>query len=99
ANPNAAYVNAAGESGGRRHNLKASGSYELPWNVDVAGNFRLQSGLPITRTYQVPSGVLRQGAVTVNAEPRGSVELPWLPTLDVRAGRYFMLAGNRLDLS
>jgi Carboxypeptidase regulatory-like domain/TonB-dependent Receptor Plug Domain len=99
ANPNAAYVNAAGESGGRRHNLKASASYELPWNIDVAGNFRLQSGLPITRTYQIPSGVLRQGSVTVNAEPRGSVELPWLPTLDVRAGRYFMLAGNRLDLS
>ena len=40
-----------------------------------------------------------QGAVTVNAEPRGSVELPWLPTLDLRAGRYFQVAGHRLELS
>ncbi len=99
ANPNDAYVYAAGESGGRRHNFKATGSYELPWNVVVGGNFRLQSGLPITRRWQIPSGVLRQGSVTVNAEPRGSVELPWLPTLDLRAGRYFTVAGKRIELS
>ncbi len=98
-NPNAALVNAAGESGGRVHNLKATGSYELPWHVVVGGNFRLQSGLPITRTWTIPSGVLRQGAVTVNAEERGSYELPWLPTLDLRAGRYFRVGGNRLELS
>ena len=85
-NPNVAFVNAAGESGGRRHNFKASGSFELPYQVLVGANFRLQSGLPITRTYQIPSGILSQGAVTINSEPRGSVELPWLPTLDVRAG-------------
>jgi hypothetical protein len=99
ANPNAAFVNAAGESGGRRHNFKATGAYELPWQIVTGANFRLQSGLPITRTYQIPSGILRQGAVTVNAEPRGSVELDWLPTLDVRAGRFFNLGGNRFEVS
>jgi hypothetical protein len=99
ANPNAAFVNAAGESGGRRHNLKASGTYDLPYKIVFGGNFRLQSGLPITRTWAVPSALLRQGAVTVNAEPRGSVELDWLPTLDLRAGRYFPIGGNRLELS
>jgi hypothetical protein len=99
ANPNAAYVNAGGESGGRRHNFKATGSYELPWNVVMGANFRLQSGLPITRTWDTPSTLLRQGTVTVNAEPRGSDELPWLPTLDLRAGRYFQVAGKRLELS
>jgi hypothetical protein len=98
-NPNNAYVNAAGESGGRRHNFKATGSYDLPWNIVFGGNFRLQSGLPITRTWAVPAALLRQGSVTVNAEPRGSVELPWLPTLDLRAGRYFRIGGNRLELS
>lgn len=99
ANPNTAFVNAAGESGGRRHNFKASGSVDLPFKIVFGGNFRLQSGLPITRTWQIPSGVLRQGSVTVNAEPRGSVELDWLPTLDVRAGRYFRFGGNRMELS
>ena len=104
-NPNNAFVNADGESGGRRHNLKASGSYMLPYNVLLAGNFRLQSGLPITRTWAVPTcsasvttNCTRQG-LTVNAEPRGSVELPWLPTLDLRLGRYFDFRSDRIELS
>ncbi len=54
ANPNTAFVNAAGESGGRRHNLKASGTYDLPYKIVVGANFRLQSGLPITRTWAIP---------------------------------------------
>jgi len=108
ANPNVALVNAEGESSGRRHNFKASGSYELPHNVIVAANYRLQSGLPITRTWQVPActatvttNCLRQtlAAPGVNAEPRGSEELPWLPTLDLRGGTFFTLGGNRLELS
>lgn len=98
-NPNNAFVNAAGESSGRRHNFKASGSYELPYHIQFGANFRLQSGLPITRTWTIPSGVLQQGSITVNAEPRGSVELPWLHTLDLRGGRYFTVKGNRLELS
>jgi len=104
-NPNNAYVNAGGVSGGRRHNFKASGSYTLPYKVLLAGNFRLQSGLPITRTWAVPTcsasvtaNCTRQ-TLTVNAEPRGSVELGTLPTLDIRAGRFFDLRRDRLELS
>ena len=104
-NPNNAFVNAGGESGGRRHNFKASGSYTLPYKVLVAANLRLQSGLPITRTWTVPTcsasvttNCTRQG-LTVNAEPRGSVELPMLPTLDIRAGRFFDFRRDRLDVS
>jgi hypothetical protein len=98
-------VNASGVSGGRRHNFKASGSYQLPYKVLVAGNFRLQSGLPITRTWTVPtcSGTVvancTRQPLTVNAEPRGSVELPTLPTVDLRAGRYFDFRRDRVELS
>jgi hypothetical protein len=105
ANPNNAFVNAGGESGGRRHNFKASGSYQLPYKVLVAGNLRLQSGLPVTRTWAVPTcsatvlaNCTRQG-LTVNAEPRGSVLLPFLPTVDLRAGRYFDFHDDRIELS
>ena len=38
-------------------------------------------------------------AVTVNAEPRGSVELGWLPTADARIGRFFRMGSNRLEVS
>jgi Carboxypeptidase regulatory-like domain/TonB-dependent Receptor Plug Domain len=105
ANPNT-LTNASGVSGGRRHNLKASGSYLLPYQVLVAANFRLQSGLPITRTWNVPTcsttittNCVRQNNLTVNAEPRGSVELGTLPTLDLRFGRYFDFRRDRIELS
>jgi hypothetical protein len=104
-NPNTAFVNASGVSGGRRHNLKASGSYMLPWQWLLAANFRLQSGLPITRTWQVPtcSGTVTTNCtrqtLTVNAEPRGSVELGKLPTLDLRVGRFFDFRDDRVEFS
>ncbi len=105
--PNNAFVNSAGESGGRRHNFKFSGSYDLPHGILLGVGFRLNSGLPITRTWTIAScsatitaNCVRQAQITVNAEQRGSVELPWLPTLDMRGGRRFSLGGGRqLELS
>ena len=104
-NPNNAYVNASGWSGGRKHNFKWTGSYQLPWQVLLGANFRLSSGLPITRTWAIPACTktvttnCTTTATTVNAEARGSVLLPWLPGLDLRAGRFFKLGGNRFDVS
>ena len=104
-NPNAAYVNAKGESGGRRHNLKVSGTYTLPFQIVLGGNLTLQSGLPITRTWSISacstsilSNCLRQ-AVTVNAEARGSVELPKLAIIDLRIGRFFKIGTSKIDVS
>ena len=94
-NPNAALVNAAGRSGGREHMFKMTGSYELPWGVMFGGNFRLESGPFITRTVQIAG--LNQGTVTVNAEPRGSLTLDRLPTLDLRLGKTFRLGPNAIE--
>ena len=106
ANPNSAYVNASGMSGGRRHNFKAIGSYMFPYRITFGANFRISSGLPITRTYQisgcsatVTTNCLSQGNQTVNAEPRGKQELGALATLDLRAGRIFNLQGQRIEAS
>jgi hypothetical protein len=102
-NPNNAFVNADGESGGRRHQLKINGSYTMPYQIVTGVEYRVQSGLPITRTWGVPqctasvtTGCVNQG-LTVNAEPRGSVTLPALGTLDVRAGRFFNFGTHRLE--
>jgi hypothetical protein len=105
-NPNDAYVNASGTSGGRRHNFKAIGSYMFPYRITFGVNFRIASGLPITRTYTVPgcsatvtTNCLNQGNDGVNAEPRGTVELEPLATFDMRAGRIFNVSGQRFELS
>ncbi len=103
--PNESFINVEGKTG-RRHALKASGSILLPYKVLLGVNYRIQSGLPFTRTWGVPqcsttvtSNCLRQSGVTINAEPRGSLSLPALSTLDLRAGRLFDVAGQRFELS
>jgi Carboxypeptidase regulatory-like domain/TonB-dependent Receptor Plug Domain len=104
ANPNAVFINADGESGGRRHQLKINGSYTLPYQIVTGVEFRIQSGLPITRTFAVPrctatvtSNCVSQNNLTINAERRGSELLPVLSTLDVRAGRFFVFGGHRVE--
>lgn len=99
ANPNTVFVFPEGESGGRRHQLKVNGSYTLPYQIVTGVEFRIQSGLPITRTFQVPqcstsvtTNCVNQN-LTVNAAPRGSELLPVLSTLDVRVGRFFVFGG------
>ena len=106
ANPNAAFVNADGVSGGRRHNFKGIGSYKFPHDIVFGVNFRISSGRPITRTVTIDgcsatitTNCLNQGNTGVNAEKRGSVELPALATLDLRAGRLFKMRGKNVELS
>jgi hypothetical protein len=86
-NPNNALVNASGRSGGREHIFKMTGSYLLPYGLQVGGNFRLESGRFVTRVVEIPG--LNQGDIEVNAEPRGSLTLDKLPTLDLRVGKIF----------
>ena len=78
----------------RTHVLKLTGSYLLPWDISLASNFRMQTGVPIARLATF-SG-LPQGNVTVNAEPRGSERLDNLTTLDFRATKSFQATGNRM---
>jgi hypothetical protein len=106
ANPNNALVNADGESGGRRHQFKVNGSYTLPYKIVTGVSFRIQSGQPITRSWNVPTcsativaNCVRQNNLSVNAEPRGTVLLPVLGTVDVRAGRFFNFGAQRMELT
>lgn len=93
--PNDALVNAAGPSGGRAHQFKVTGSYLFPYEIMVSGNFRLESGAYVTRSVNI-SG-LNQGTISVNAEPRGSLQLDWLPTLDLRGRKSFTFGSYTLD--
>ncbi|MEX2272336.1 MAG: TonB-dependent receptor [Vicinamibacterales bacterium] len=105
-NPNDARVNADGISGGRRHNFKLSGSAMLPYRIVFGANLLISSGQPITRTVSIggctatiTTGCLRQGSDTVNAEPRGSVELPGRYQTDLRLGRLFDVGGRKFELA
>jgi hypothetical protein len=104
-NPNGLLVNSGGVSGGREQDFKLTGEFQLPYQILFAVNSRLDSGLPITRTWTIPSCSKSvptdclNARTTVNAEPRGTVQLPWLGTVDLRFGRFFNIGSNRFDVS
>jgi hypothetical protein len=103
--PNENLINVKGRTG-QPHAFKATGSMMLPYKILLGANYRIQSGQPFTRTYTVPecsstvtSDCLEYDNPTVNVEPRGSLSLPALQTLDLRAGRLFDVRGQRFELS
>jgi hypothetical protein len=72
---------------------KMSASYLLPKGILASVNYDLRSGTPLAR--QV---LLRGGAsipqLVVNAEPLGSISLPAIRLLDLRAAKQFDLVGT-----
>jgi hypothetical protein len=73
--------------------FKLTGSYLLPfYDIMVAGNFRSQSGPPVTR--QISQRLAIGGNQTINLEPLGDHRLPTLSTADLRASKTFHF-GNR----
>ncbi len=93
-NPND-FMNAAGPiAEDRPHQLKISAAYMLPYDVYVAGNYRLQSGPPVTRQVNAPLS-FGGGSVNVFVEPRGSHRLDPLRTIDFRAAKTFRLGAGR----
>src|SRR4029453_7149247 len=85
------FVNSSGRAGiDRAHNFKLTGSYLLPWDIQLGGNLRAQSGQPFTRTLSITGlNQAPNGNTTVLAEPRGTDTLPSLLTIDFRLGKVF----------
>jgi hypothetical protein len=92
------FVNAQGRSGiDRAHNFKLTGSYLLPWDIQLGGNLRAQSGQPYTRTLSVTGLNQNTVGVPVNAEPRGKYLLPSIKTADLRLGKIFRFGTNEFE--
>jgi hypothetical protein len=80
----------------RPHVFKVTGSYLLPYDVRLAGNFRAQSGQSFTRQVRFP---LTQANVLVNVETRSSFRLDPLVTLDLQGAKIFSVSGRQLEVS
>lgn len=66
--------------------LKLSGTYLLPWDIGVSGNYRFYTGKPLTPSLTVS---LNQGYVSVPTELRGQTRYPSVSLLDLRVSRVF----------
>ncbi|HEV8253189.1 MAG TPA: TonB-dependent receptor [Vicinamibacteria bacterium] len=64
-------------------NYKLLGRYEFPWQIAVAGSYKLQSGFNWARTVSVPFP--NAGSETIFAEPVNSNRAPNVHIIDFRA--------------
>ena len=76
---------------------RASGSYLAPYGIHVSANFEHRSGVPYARTAVFRGGV-RIPNLTLRVEPIGSLRLPNINILHMRAEKRLSLP-NRQNLS
>ena len=85
----------------REHLVKVQATYQGPLGINVGAYYQFGSGVPYTRvirTYEAGLGELWQGAVTINAEERGTYKLPDQHLLDVRVEKSFNVWKGQIGL-
>jgi hypothetical protein len=80
---------------------RLSGSYQLPWDVLIAGNLLANGGGPYVSTYSASRAAvasvvpLTRGSQTVFLSARGDERLPAVTTADLRISRAFRFGQGR----
>jgi hypothetical protein len=77
--------------------FKVGGSYSAPWDLEIGGFVRAQSGVPFPRQIQITT--LNQGPITIFAEKVGATRLPFTTTVDVSLTKNFNVQGGKLGIS
>jgi hypothetical protein len=68
--------------------MRAGGNYRLPGKIQISGTLRENSGLPESRSYNLPGGTLNQSQSVLVASP-GSFRYQWQSLVDLRVSRSF----------
>jgi hypothetical protein len=84
--------------------FRLSGSYRLPWEINLAGSLVSNNGYPavttfaVTRALAAAQGIsLTQSSVTVPLTRRGDERLPSVTMLDLRLSRTFRFGDRRFS--
>lgn len=78
------------------HTVTLLGSYELPFDMQVSGQWQINSGFPYDRLLQVFG--LNQGSITIVAEPTGTYRHDTRSLLDLRLEKQIRFGTNRVGL-
>lgn len=97
------FINADGVlTGDRPYMFKMQGAYELPWGIQLSGDWQWLTGRPIFTAVRTPSGLLGQGRIFVFdvAKADEVIRASNLNLVGFRLQKAFSLGGSRrLDLS
>ncbi|MFA5910898.1 MAG: TonB-dependent receptor [Vicinamibacterales bacterium] len=69
--------------------VKVSGTYALPYGINVAGSVNSRQGYPFPAAIRTPNRANSGGQADVNLDPFGDVRLPSLTSVDFRIDRNF----------
>jgi hypothetical protein len=78
--------------------FRVSGSYRAPFNIVASSVFEYQSGAPLARTVLFRTGLKQLSTVTLRMEPIGSVTLPGVKLLNLRASKQFVYGKQRMSV-
>jgi hypothetical protein len=81
---------------------RASGTYNLPFDISLSSSYRAQSGDREQRTQQftASSSILRQGSVTLRMREYGEYSGPTVQIVAIKAAKNFALGqGRRFELN
>ncbi|MGE0359806.1 MAG: TonB-dependent receptor [Vicinamibacterales bacterium] len=76
------------------HTFRASGSVQLPLGLMTSSVFEVQSGTAQARDVQFRTGLPTLSSLTLRMEPLGSLRLPAVKLLNVRAAKRFTIRQN-----
>jgi hypothetical protein len=76
--------------------FKLSGTYMLPWDVNVAASYNARQGYPFPQAIRTPSRANSGGTADVHLDPLGDVRQPNYQQFDFRVDRRFQF--GRLTL-
>jgi hypothetical protein len=82
--------------------FRLSGSYRLPWELNLAGSLLSNTGYPEVTTFQVTSAAaaaqgttMTRGSQTLPLSMRGDERRPNVTMVDLRISRAFSIGGGR----
>jgi Carboxypeptidase regulatory-like domain len=83
--------------------FRLSGSYQLPYDITVAGSFIANNGYPYASTYEITSAFARSQGITltrasqvVTLSQRGDERYPNVTMVDLRVDRAFRFGGRSI---
>ncbi len=82
------------------HQIRAGGTYLMPYDIQFSGAIRSATGLPLSRNWSVGRSIvpnLTQVTQVVQVLPRGEVRLDRFNILDLRFSKTFRIKGTTLE--
>ena len=81
------------------YSYRASGVYELPYQIAISATAQYYAGFPELTTVSVGNNTvaLTQGTTVLAVEPRGSTRLPAVSSLDMSIRKFWWVGGLRFE--